>query len=62
MVDNYGNDAAVPVKTNVFRANAVRGHVRTNPLEKRFKVVFDKAMVDNSLQCFPFGYTGPFNG
>ena len=60
MVDNYGDNATVAVKTNVFRPDAVRGHVVTKPMEKTFKVVYDKSMVDQLLDCYPFGYTGPF--
>ncbi len=60
MVNNYGDSATLRVKADVFRPNAVRGQVKTQPLEKTFKVVFDKAMVTNELNCVPFGYIGPF--
>ena len=63
MVNNYGNNAAVKVTTNVFRPDCVRGNVETKSASKTFKVVYDKSMVDSRLDCYPFGYTAnsPFN-
>jgi hypothetical protein len=57
MVDHYGDGTTLRVKARVFRPDSVRGQVVTKELEKTFKIVNDKCMVDAELNCFPFGYT-----
>jgi hypothetical protein len=48
------------VKTNVFQPDCVLGEVVTKRVEKTFRAFYDKSMVDNRLDCYPFGYRGPF--
>jgi hypothetical protein len=59
-VNNFGDASFVEVDTTVFLPNSALGRVVSKPMRKSFKAVFDKGMVDSQLDCYPFGFTGPF--
>jgi hypothetical protein len=55
-VNEYGRDISVVVPSGGFQPSCLRGDVRTLTRHKTLKVVFNKAMVDSQLVCYPFGY------
>lgn len=60
MVNGWGDGKQVLVQTNVFRPDCVWGHVMTKPMQKTFRTVYDKSLLDDRLDCYPFGYKGPY--
>jgi hypothetical protein len=61
MVNNFGHCEAQQVPARIWRPNRVQGNVTTKRTSKTFRGVCDKARLDSELDCFPFGFTGPFN-
>ena len=60
MINAYGEDVVnqVILKRNRFRPNWRKGHVLTKKCSTMYSPIYDKGLVDEQLDVYPYGYIG----
>uniref|UniRef100_A0A1I8C3I6 DNA-directed DNA polymerase n=1 Tax=Meloidogyne hapla TaxID=6305 RepID=A0A1I8C3I6_MELHA len=59
MVNAYGEEQEpVVLERTHFRPNWRRGEVTTRTQKRRYTPIYDKGMIDDKHDCYPFGYRG----